>query len=41
MDGSFYGANHEGAAGTFDRDGLAGVFGALRVTDQPTEAVQP
>ena len=30
MEGSFYGADHEGAAGTFARDGLAGVFGALR-----------
>ena len=30
IDGSFYGADHEGAAGTFERDGLTGVFGALR-----------
>ena len=30
IEGSFYGADHEGAAGTFARDGLAGVFGALR-----------
>ncbi len=41
IDGSFYGADHEGAAGTFDRDGLAGVFGALRTPGQPTEAAQP
>ena len=41
IDGSFYGANHEGAAGTFDRDGLAGVFGALRTSGQATGAVQP
>lgn len=33
MDGSFYGANHEGAASTFGRDGLAGVFGALRTLE--------
>ena len=30
IEGSFYGADHEGAAGTFARDGLTGVFGALR-----------
>ena len=30
IEGSFYGADHEGAAGEFERDGLAGVFGALR-----------
>ena len=30
IDGSFYGENHEGAAGTFTRDGLTGVFGATR-----------
>lgn len=30
IEGSFYGVDHEGAAGTFERDGLAGVFGALR-----------
>ena len=30
IEGSFYGADHEGAAGTFARDGLAGVFGVLR-----------
>ena len=29
IEGSFYGAAHEGAAGTFARGGLAGVFGAL------------
>lgn len=28
--GSFYGNGHEGAAGVFSRDGLNGVFGALR-----------
>ena len=31
INGSFHGTNHEGAAGTFDRDGLTGVFGALRM----------
>lgn len=41
IEGSFYGANHEGAAGTFDRDGLAGVFGALRTAGQPTESARP
>ena len=30
IDGTFYGRNHEGVAGTFDRDGLTGVFGAIR-----------
>ena len=30
IEGSFYGADHEGAAGKFERDGLTGVFGALR-----------
>ncbi|MDD9993832.1 MAG: hypothetical protein OXP75_18700 [Rhodospirillales bacterium] len=33
IEGSFYGPDHEGAAGTFARDGLAGVFGALRSSD--------
>ena len=33
IEGSFYGADHEGAAGTFARDGLTGVFGALRSSD--------
>ena len=33
IDGCFYGADHEGAAGTFARDGLAGVFGALRSSE--------
>ena len=33
IDGSFYGADHEGAAGTFARDGLTGVFGALRSSE--------
>ena len=41
IDGSFYGASHEGAAGTFDRDGLAGVFGALRASVPATTAVRP
>ena len=41
IDGSFYGTNHEGAAGTFDRNGLTGVFGALRTSDPVTEAMQP
>ena len=30
LDGSFYGDDHEGAAGTFERDRLRGVFGTLR-----------
>ena len=33
IDGSFYGADHEGAAGTFARDGLTGVFGAVRSSE--------
>ena len=33
LEGAFYGADHEGAAGTFDRDGLTGVFGALRTAE--------
>ena len=33
IDGSFYGEAHEGATGTFERDGLRGVFGALRSAD--------
>lgn len=33
LEGSFYGADHEGAAGTFQRDGLTGVFGALRSSE--------
>lgn len=33
IDGSFYGADHEGAAGTFERDDLTGVFGALRSSE--------
>ena len=33
LEGAFYGAGHEGAAGTFERDGLTGVFGALRASE--------
>ena len=33
IEGSFYGADHEGAAGEFERDGLTGVFGALRSSE--------
>ena len=33
IEGSFFGADHEGAAGTFARDSLTGVFGALRSSD--------
>ena len=33
IEGAFYGADHEGVAGTFSRDGLAGVFGALRASE--------
>jgi len=37
IDGSFYGTDHEGAAGTFTRDGLAGVFGAIRFMEDFAE----
>ena len=30
IEGAFYGAEHQGAAGKFDRDNLRGVFGAVR-----------
>ena len=30
LEGQFYGDRHEGVAGTFERDGLKGVFGAMR-----------
>lgn len=33
IEGAFFGADHEGVAGTFARDGLAGVFGALRASE--------
>ena len=33
IEGSFYGADHEGAAGTFKKDGITGVFGALRASE--------
>jgi hypothetical protein len=33
LEGSFYGADHKGAAGTFQRNGLTGVFGALRSSE--------
>ena len=33
LEGAFYGADHEGAAGTFARDGLTGVFGVLRASE--------
>ncbi len=33
LEGKFYGDRHEGVAGTFERDGLKGVFGALREPD--------
>ena len=53
IEGSFYGADHEGAAGTFARSGLAGVFGMLRSStlepgdedtsepDEPSWPVEP
>ena len=53
IEGSFYGADHEGAAGTFARGGLAGVFGMLRASaadpgdgdtsgpDEPSLPVEP
>lgn len=31
--GAFYGTRRQGAAGTFRRDGLRGVFGAVRQPD--------
>ena len=33
IQGSFYGVDHEGVAGEFERDGLTGVFGALRSSE--------
>ena len=30
LEGAFFGQDHEGVAGKFDRDGLKGVFGAIR-----------
>lgn len=33
LEGAFYGADHEGVAGTFVWDGLTGVFGALRAPE--------
>ena len=30
ISGAFYGSDHQGAAGTFNRDRLRGVFGAVR-----------
>ena len=33
-EGAFHGTGQEGAAGTFERDGLAGVFGVLRAAEQ-------
>ena len=30
LEGNFYGDDHEGVAGTFDNDGLKGIFGAVR-----------
>ena len=30
IEGAFYGSDHQGAAGTFHRDRLQGVFGAVR-----------
>ena len=30
LEGAFFGDDHEGVAGKFDRDGLRGVFGAIR-----------
>ena len=53
IEGSFYGADHEGAAGTFAHSGLAGVFGMLRSStlepgdgdtsgpDEPSWPVEP
>ena len=53
IEGSFYGTDHEGAAGTFARGGLAGVFGMLRAStlepgdgdtsgpDEPSWPVEP
>lgn len=33
IEGSFYGKDHDGAAGTFKKDGITGVFGALRASE--------
>ena len=33
IEGFFYGKDHEGAAGTFKKDGITGVFGALRASE--------
>ena len=53
IEGSFYGTDHEGAAGTFAGGGLAGVFGMLRASalepgngdtsgpDEPSWPVEP
>lgn len=30
LEGDFYGTDHQGVAGTFHRDGLKGIFGAMR-----------
>jgi len=30
LDGALYGNQHQGAAGTFERDRLRGIFGTLR-----------
>ena len=37
IEGSFYGANHHGAAGKFARDGLTGVFGTIRTAETQAE----
>ena len=37
IEGSFYGANHHGAAGKFARDELTGVFGAIRTAEAQAE----
>ena len=35
IEGAFYGTEHQGVAGTFDRDRLEGVFGAIRSANEP------
>ena len=35
VEGAFYGVDHHGVAGTFDRDRLQGVFGAIRSPKSP------
>ena len=40
IEGAFYGSDHQGAAGKFDRDSLRGVFGAVRSGEQTSGGEQ-